>query len=317
MGCCFKICCQAICLDTSPTEREEKIKEEFWDFFWNFWRAIFIILLAIYYALNYRKSLVTETSSYNDNSSFAFKNLSIIIEGDFNISVWIDYESEKYGKYKNIRAPPNEREINIKSLLNVSELILEKEYDDKLDIYFKINDQKTKNKKGKIIINNEIYFFNYSNYEIEPFSRYQIFYIEDELSSLHFNNEFKRYQCYVHSRLIENLKESKNFSIIDKHENFRIIHDEGNHPFFAFRLTKRKFLSHLKVTKEDFIDKFFLIFGILDFTFQIFCPLMCEFKDICKKKCYDENSSEEQPLRENERASREMEMRHREDDKNN
>ena len=44
---------------------------------------------------------------------------------------------------------------------------------------------------------------------------------------------------------------------------------------------------------------------------------MCEFKDICKKKCYDKNSSEEQPLRENERTSREMEMRHREDNKNN
>ena len=100
------------------------------------------------FAYYFRKSFVTEVSSNNNNISFPFENLTIVIKGDFDVDVIINYNRDKYPNYfKSI--PYNKRLIDIKSELNVSELILEKEFEDSIGIFFKINDNLTKLKIKK------------------------------------------------------------------------------------------------------------------------------------------------------------------------
>ena len=313
-----KDCWQTIWLKTTPSERDQKIKSEFWDFIYMLSKGIIEILLCLWLAYHFRKSFLTEVTSYNNNISFPFENLTIVIQGNFSVSVIIHYNCDKYPNYFKI-APYNKRLIDIKSELNVSELILEKEFDDHIGIYFKINDNldQIKYKKGEIIIYNKVYFLNTSNQTIQEFYKLYKFNIKDELLSRHFEKEVKIYKYSVHSRSIETLTETKGFSIIDENEKARNIRFEEIVFHFGVVFKKRNFLNKLKVIKEDFWDKFFLYFGIITFVFEIILPLILHIKDNCKKDCCN-NSGDEQPLRENEnRTEIEMEGKHQEDDLNN
>ncbi len=143
-----KDCWQIIWLKTTPSERDQKIKSEFWDFIYLFSKGIIEILLCLCFAYYFRKLSLTEVTSYNNNISFPFENLTIVIKGDFDVDVIINYNRDKYPNYfKSI--PYNKRLIDIKSELNVSELILEKEFEDSIGIFFKINDNLTKLKIKK------------------------------------------------------------------------------------------------------------------------------------------------------------------------
>ena len=313
-----KDCWQTIWLKTTPSERDQKIKSEFWDFIYMFSKGIIEILLCLCFAYYFRKLSLTEVTSYNNNISFPFENLTILIKGDFHVDVIIIYNHDKYPNYSK-SIPYNKRLIDIKSELNVSELILEKEFGDYIGICFKINDNldQIKDKKGKIIIYNKVYFLNTSNQTIQEFYNIYTFNIEDELLSRHFEKEVKMYIYSVHSRSIETPTETKGFSIIDENEKTRNIRQEEILYHFSVVFTKRNFLNKLKVIKEDFWDKFFLYFGIIAFVFEIILPLILHIKDNCKKDCCN-NSSDERPLRENEnRTEIEMEGKHQEDDLNN
>ena len=313
-----KDCWKTIWLETTPSERDQKIKSEFWDFIYLLLKGLIEILLCLIFAYYFRKSFVTEVSSYNNNISFPFENLTIMIQGDFSVSVTIHYNSDKYPNYIKV-IPNNHRLIDIKSELNVSKLILENEFKDSIAIFFRINDNldQIKDKKGEIIIYNKIYYLNTSNQTIKYFYKYYKFNIEDELLTRHFEKEVKMYKYSVHSRSIETPTETKGFSIIDENEKTRNHFFEKNYFHFGILFTKRNFLNKLKVIKEDFWDKFFLYFGIITFVFEILLPLILHIKDNRKKNC-NKNFGDKQPLRENEnRTEIEMEGKHQEDDLNN
>ena len=165
-----KDCWKTIWLETTPSERDQKIKSEFWDFIYLFLKGLIEILLCLIFAYYFRKSFVTEVSSYNNNISFPFENLTIMIQGDFSVSVTIHYNSDKYPNYIKV-IPNNQRLIDIKSELNVSKLILENEFKDSIAIFFRINDNldQIKDKKGEIIIYNKVYYLNTSNQTIKDF----------------------------------------------------------------------------------------------------------------------------------------------------
>lgn len=299
-------------LETTPSELDQRIKDEFWEFCRILVKGVLEIFLAWLFALITRDILINETTSYNDDSSFPFKNLTILILGNFSVSVGIRY---KHGEYNSTKTLHNQPRIEINSILNVSDLILEKEFEDALEIYFRINDDLTKieDKNGIIVIYNKIYFLNTSNYEIKDFYRLKKFFIEDEIYSIEPKNEFKsfkRYDYFVHARSIESLEETKNFAIIDENEKFRIIHEKGFPAHFAVRLTKRKFISRVKVIKEGLREKFEHYFGIITFAFEIILPLIRHLIDY-RKKYNSIKQSEKQPLRENEiRTDRIMEEIH-------
>jgi len=282
---------------TTQCDLERRIKDEKWDFCYNLIAGVIEIVLALLYAYYCRNISINETTYYNNDVSFPFHNLSIKNEGDFSVTTYIRYSRDGH-RPKQIYS--NKRYINIQSELNVPKLVLKKEFDDYLLVNFKINDNQIQRKKGRIIISNNIYSLDTSNeIKVDPFYRLKYFYIEDELQSSYNEKKLKSYNYFVHARSIEINNTSYNFSMIDENERVRTFQNSSYQ--FGIVLRKIKFLSHVKVELESFWEKFFFIFGILGFIFQILIPLVLSGKDELRKSYgWYKESSDKQPLRENE-----------------
>ena len=274
-------CCGTIQLTTTSSQLDQKIKSQFWNNVHNIIKLVIKFTIAYLYTKCQKNILITEATYYNSDISFPFEELSVEIEGDFDVCAKVYYIRENY-LIRNKSFCNNKR--NIKSLLNVSELILRKEFIDRLLISFKINDNlaQIEGKKGKITISNLMHYLNSSNLKVDTFYKEKYFYIEDELLFRQ-PNEFKRYQYFVHSRSIDNINETYNFPIIDENEYFKSIKDENDH--FGIYLIKKNLLSHIKV-EDKFCENLLYILGLMSLITEFIYPLLIpHIRDLCRKFC--------------------------------
>ena len=113
-------CCGTIQLTTTSSQLDQKIKSQFWNNVHNIIKLVIKFTIAYLYTKCQENILITEATYYNSDISFPFNELSVEIEGDFDVCAKVHYIRENY-IIRNKSFCNNKRYIvtNIKSLLNV------------------------------------------------------------------------------------------------------------------------------------------------------------------------------------------------------
>lgn len=271
------ICCR---LSTTESGLEKRAKDECKEGKFCLIKFLIEAFLAIGYTWYFRTLNISETVSLSSNVSFPFQSLEIFINSNLNITTRI-----KYSYYKEIIL--NKKFINIKEELkkayNISNLILNKEFEDFLSIFFKVNENldNLPEESGYITIINKIYSLNNSgnNISVDTLFRTKRFDIYDEVNSLLDKKKFKRYQYDIHSYSIQILDEPPyNFPIIDDNERVRYFYNKTDYNF-GFYFSKRNHLNTIKVTTEPFFKKAFDVIGSIALVTEIIIPFLFYLKD--------------------------------------
>ena len=292
------ICCR---LSTTESGLEKRAKDECKEGKFCLIKFLIEAFLAIGYTWYFRTLNISETVSLSSNVSFPFQSLEIFINSNLNITTRI-----KYSYYKEIIL--NKKFINIKEELkkayNISNLILNKEFEDFLSIFFKVNENldNLPEESGYITIINKIYSLNNSgnNISVDTWFRSKIFYIYDEVNSLLDKKKFKRYQYDIHSYSIQILDEPPyNFPIIDDNERVRYFYNKTDYNF-GFYFSKRNHLNTIKVTTEPFFKKAFDVIGSIALVTEIIIPFLFYLKDIIRIKMCCFNIKKKDGLKDNE-----------------
>jgi len=208
----------------------------------------------------FRKLNINEIISLNNEISFPFNGLYVNISSNSFIGMNIKYKNKN--KLYSHSSLEDKQFIDVKSYLNVSEIILEDEFDDYLLFFFVFSKSNSKNLtvEDKIQIFNGIYTLNMSEGNLEDIkvnrlNRTKVFYIKEELNNALKINMLRKYQYYVRSHSIKTLNEEYNFSVLDDNENIRDfpLEFEENNSLFSFVVI---------FSKKIFYDKFEIV-GIL------------------------------------------------------
>ena len=159
--------------------------------------------------------------SLNNEASFPFLNLSLLLVNDYNITILLMYKGLGHIKptYKIIN---NKDHLNIISELNVSNITLKTE-DDYLSISFFFNEKNKIYERNLnfIFLRNEIYSFNMSekDFIITKQNRSKLYNIKEELYYYNKTKEPRCYQYYIHSHSIKSFDKTYEFPVIDDHYN--------------------------------------------------------------------------------------------------
>ena len=287
---------------------KEKSKSEWEDFSTKVKNFLVVVVLSILYTyMNYeyfRKLSVSEIISLNNQISFPFKDLYINITNKYGIEgTRIIYIK----KNEIVRTSfVDEQFIDVKSVLNVSEIILEHEFKDSLIFIFFISKLKH---YGDVDIINGIYTGNMSegnnkDIEINKFYRVKSFMIEEEFNYTFKYNVSRIYQYYVRSHSIKTLNEEYKFSVIDDNENIRSLPFEVKPKtsiyYFAVILKKKIFYDSLEVVGESRFDIWWDSFGTITSIYEFIIPLfICCFHKL-RLSLREENPKDKKLLRDNE-----------------
>ena len=219
-----------------------------------------LIITIIYVLFNYygfRTLNLYENTLYSNNVSYPFIDLSIEIDPDYNVTVYIAYERK--GQLK-IATITNNNSIDmdcIKKELKVSELKPEKEFQDSLSFYFSIKNS-IKNTKAAIKIWNKMYDFDPSIdlNNAKEYRRGMFYYIENELLLSIKANELKVYEYYILSYSIKTLNNTYTFPVISNNEKIRYLAKElkkniGDYNF-AVNLVKLNYLKSIELKGNSF-----------------------------------------------------------------
>ena len=292
------ICCR---LSTTESGLEKRAKDECKESKFCLIKFLIEAFLAIGYTWYFRTLNISETVSLSSNVSFPFQSLEIFINSNLNITTRI-----KYSYYKEIIL--NKKFINIKEELkkayNISNLILNKEFEDFLSIFFKVNENldNLPDESGYIMIINKIYSLNNSgnNISVDAWLRSKRFDIYDEVNSLLDKKKFKRYQYDIHSYSIQILDEPPyNFPIIDDNERVRYFYNKIDYNF-GFYFFKRNHLNTIKVTTEPFFKKAFDVIGSIALVTEIIIPFLFYLKDEIRIKMCCFTTKKKDGLKDNE-----------------
>ena len=296
---------------TSTNIIKEKSKSEWEDFCTKLKNFLVVFALSILYTyMNYeyfRKLSVSEIISLNNQISFPFKELYINISNKNGIIG----TGIIYIKKNEIvrRLFVDEQFIDVKSVLNVSEIILEDESEDSLIFIFFISQL---NKYGSVCIRNGIYTGNMSegnnkDIKINKFYREKSFMIEEEFNYTFKYNISRIYQYYVRSHSIKTLNEEYHFSVIDDNENIRSlpyevkpIKPKTSIYYFAVILKKKIFYDSLEVVGESRFDIWWDSFGTITSFYVFIIPFfICCFHKL-RLSLREENPKDKKLLRDNE-----------------
>ena len=293
---------------TSTNIIKEKSKSEWEDFCTKLKNFLVVFALSILYTyMNYeyfRKLSVSEIISLNNQISFPFKELYINISNKNGIiGTGIIYRK----KNKNERELfVKEQHIDVKSVLNVSEIILEDESEDSLIFIFFISQL---NKYGSVCIRNGIYTGNMSegnnkDIKINKYYREKFFMIEEEFNYTFKYNISRIYQYYVRSHSIKTLNEEYHFSVIDDNENIRSLPFEVKPKtsiyYFAVILKKKTFYDSLEVVGESRFDIWWDSFGTITSIYEFIIPLFIFCFHKLRLSLREENPKDKKLLRDNE-----------------
>ena len=293
---------------TSTNIIKEKSKSEWEDFSTKVKNFLVVVVLSILYTyMNYeyfRKLSVSEIISLNNQISFPFKDLYINITNKYGIEgTRIIYIK----KNEIVRTSfVDEQFIDVKSVLNVSEIILEHEFKDSLIFIFFISKLKH---YGYVDIINGIYTGNMSegnnkDIEINKFDRVKSFMIEEEFNYTFKYNVSRIYQYYVRSHSIKTLNEEYNFSVIDDNENIRSLPFEVKPKtsiyYFAVILKKKTFYDSLEVVGESWFDIWWDSFGTITSIYEFIIPLLIYCFHKLRLSLREENPKDKKLLRDNE-----------------
>ena len=295
-----EICCP---IPTTESLLKNRAKDNCKDGKNNAIKFLFEVFLALTYAYlrtqceSFRKIYISEMHSFSNDISFPFQELLIIIKSKFEIRV------ETMISYNNVVINSSEKIINITDEFkkkNVSNLILNKEYNDFIAIFFKINGTLNDRECGQISIYYKMFVLNNTDNNIEVDTLYKPLHFEiyNELASYQDNKKFKTYLYNVHSYSIQALNETYNFPMIDEHEKYRYFYDVPNFYNFGVYLSKKNYLNTLKVTTDSFKEIAFISFGSIGIIFELIFPFILLLKDIIKFYCC--KFEKKKPLKENE-----------------
>ena len=292
-------------LQTTPSALEERARDEYVESKHNIKKFAIEIILALLYSILYCKFIsklsINETVSYISEVSFPFNELLILIYGNYNVITRISYHNDNYTELKFVE---NRKFINLTSELKASKLILNKEFEGYLSIFFKIDGNKelSESEEGQLMIVNKIFTLNSSDNDIrvEKIYRKKSFDIKEELISSKKKKEIKRYKYDVHSHSIQTLNENYNFPVIDDNEKVSYFHSNEEFYNFGIYLSKKNYLSEIKITGDSIIEKWFDILGTMAAITEFVYPFLLFIKDKMKMASIKKVSDEKKPFKDNE-----------------
>ena len=284
----------------------EKRVKDFWDDFKD--RCLHFLLesllafaIAYLYYRYLRQISINEIISLNNDASFPFINLKVSLTNNHTIMTKITYiKKSKIIKEKFII---NKTEIDVKSELNITNLILEDEDEDELNIFFGYNEGF---KEEIIELQNEIYSFDMheNDFKVKKQTRKKKFYVDEEFYFSSMKKEPRIFEYYVRSHSIKTLDKTYNFSVIDDNYNLRPFPKDflrSDSPFlFDIKLKKKKFLNSLEVISDSFLKIYFNLFGTIVAYYEFFIPLFCYCGCRIRLSLRKRNHQMEQNLTQNE-----------------
>ena len=231
----------------------------------------------------FRKLNINEIISLNNEISFPFNGLYVNISSNSFIGMNIKYKNKN--KLYSHSSFADKQFIDVKSYLNVSEIILEDEFDDYLLFFFVFSKSNSKNLtvEDKIQIFNGIYTLNMSEGNLEDIkvnrlNRTKVFYIKEELNNALKINMLRKYQYYVRSHSIKTLNEEYNFSVLDDHENIRDfpLEFEENNSLFSFVVifSKKIYYDKFEIVGDSFWHIYLSFFGTVAAIYEFVIPFI-------------------------------------------
>lgn len=224
----------------------------------------------------FRQLSINEIISLNNDTSFPFINLKVTLTNNHTIITKMHYK--KKSEIISQKFVINKTEIDVKSELNIKNLILEDEDEDELAIYFGYNEGFN---EEIIELQNEIYSFNMyeNNFKVIKQTRKKKFYVDEEFYFSTMKKEPRIFQYYARSHSIKTLDKTYNFSVIDDNYNIRPFPKDilrADSPFlFAIILKKKKFLNSLEVIGDSILKIYFNLFGTIVAFYEFFLPFFC------------------------------------------
>ena len=239
----------------------------------------FIISLIYTYIIYkfFRKLSVSEIISLNNKVSFPLKDLYINITskpgiiGTLIIYIKNNQKMKQEYLYK-------QSFINVSSVLNDSEIILEDEFKDYLLFFFFGSSPAVIEDSDSVVLINGIYSINMTegdnkNVQIEQYYRRKTFNIKKECSYASKDNGPRIYEYYVQSHSIKTLNEEYNFPVIDDYgKNFFDLSLDYNQSFtylyFGIQLKKKIFLDSFEIIGESCFDIWWKSLGTIVAIFE-------------------------------------------------
>ena len=270
------------------------------------------IISAIYTYIIYkffRKLSVSEIISLNNKVSFPLKDLYINITskpgiiGTLIIYIKNNQKMKQEYLYK-------QSFINVSSVLNDSEIILEDEFEDYLLFVFYGSSPAVIEDSDSVALINGIYSINMTegdnkNVQIKQYYRRKIFNIKKECSYASKDNGPRIYEYYVRSHSIKTLNEEYNFPVIDDYgNNFFDLSLNYNQSFiyiyFGIQLKKKIFLDSFEIIGESWLKIWWNSLGTIVAIFEFILPLLVYWFDLLRLSLRGTNPKNKELLKDNE-----------------
>ncbi len=195
----------------------EKRVKAFWDDFQDrclhFLLESLLALAIAYLYFHYLRQLsINEIISLNNDTSFPFINLKVSLTNNHTIMTDINYI--KKSEIISQKFIINKTEIDLKSELNIKNLLLEDEDEDELTIYFGYNEGFKFNEEI-IELQNEIYSFNMheNDFKVKKQTRKKKFFVDEEFYFSSMKKEPRIFEYYVRSHSIKTLEKLITFQL--------------------------------------------------------------------------------------------------------